>query len=108
VIGPKKLITIREELKSALTATGDDPIVWLEKRMSEPTVRVAGTSGKRDVLGSLIRFLDDARREKRVKNPTVTRKWRQDHAATTGGIEVAVDAHAEHEKQDFGCLVRSK
>lgn len=74
MIGPKKLEAIREELKSALNATGDDPIVWLEKRMSEPIGSLGTATGKSDVLGSLIRFLDDKGREKRTKKPTVTRK----------------------------------
>ena len=33
MIGPKKLSTIREELQLALTATGGDPIRWLEERI---------------------------------------------------------------------------
>jgi hypothetical protein len=62
MIGPKKLSTIRAELQSALAATGDDPIVWLEKRMTSPEHRGSGES---EVLHSLRRFLEAPARIKR-------------------------------------------
>jgi hypothetical protein len=34
VIGRKKLSTIRQELQRALAASGEDPIRWLEGRMT--------------------------------------------------------------------------
>ncbi len=35
MMGKKKLSTIRQELKGAIKATGQDPIEWLEKRTAE-------------------------------------------------------------------------
>jgi len=62
VIGPKKLSAIRQELNRALTATGDDPIRWLEERMTAPIRRDSPASS--EVLGSLRRFLETTGREK--------------------------------------------
>jgi hypothetical protein len=39
MIGAKKLATIRQELQRALSATGDDPIHWLEERMNAPSAK---------------------------------------------------------------------
>jgi hypothetical protein len=58
VIGPKKLSTIRQELQHALTATGEDPIRWLEARMTGPERQGSAGSGESDVLRSLRRFLE--------------------------------------------------
>jgi hypothetical protein len=57
MIGPKKLSAIRQELKSALDATGDDPIGWLEERMSAPVRRAPAAEHGNEVLHSLRRFL---------------------------------------------------
>lgn len=67
MIGPKKLSTIRAELRQALEATGEDPIQWLEKRMS--------TSPKdKDVLQSLKRLLSTQPKRKRTKKTKATTK----------------------------------
>jgi hypothetical protein len=67
MIGPKKLSTIGQELQRALTATGEDPIRWLEERMSVPERRESAASGENEVLNSLLRVLAAARRQKRGK-----------------------------------------
>src|SRR5262245_34998034 len=56
MIGPKKLATIRQQLRDTLAATGDDPIRWLEELMNAPAGHAAG-SGESEVLQSLRRFL---------------------------------------------------
>jgi hypothetical protein len=70
MIGPKKLNTIRQVLHRALVATGDDPIRWLEERMSAPEFQGPGASGESEVLRSLRRILEATgkrpRRAKRV------------------------------------------
>ena len=58
MMGPKTLSEIREELRRVLDATGDDPIRWLEKRMTASKRR-----GKRQVLQSLRRFIEVGKRE---------------------------------------------
>lgn len=68
MIGSKKLSTIRQELRQALAATGDDPIRWLEERMAVPEHQGAADAGESEVLHSLRRFLeatDSARRQTR-------------------------------------------
>ena len=55
MIGSKKLAEIRAELRSVLQETGEDPLVWLERRMSSP--EFAGRTGKNEVLQSLDRLL---------------------------------------------------
>jgi hypothetical protein len=57
VIGPKKLSTIRQELKGAMSATEEDPIRWLEVRMTIPECAGPAASGESEVLQSLRRFL---------------------------------------------------
>lgn len=66
MIGPKKLSTIRQELQRALTATGDDPIRWLEERMTVPERQGSVAAGESEVLNSLRRFLDRKRRQPRL------------------------------------------
>ena len=66
MIGPKKLSTIRQELQRALTATGDDPIRWLEERMTVPERQGSVSAGESEVLNSLRRFLDGKRRQPRL------------------------------------------
>jgi hypothetical protein len=65
MMGPKKLSEIREELRRALAATGDDPIDWLEKRVTESERR-----GKSEVLEFLRRFLEEGQRGKRRNRRT--------------------------------------
>ena len=58
MIGPKKLSTIRQQLKSALAATGDDPLRWLEERMTTPVCQATAVEQGNEVLHSLHRFLN--------------------------------------------------
>jgi hypothetical protein len=67
MIGPKKLSTIREELRLALAATGEDPIRWLEMRMAASTT-------KSEVLQYLRDFLKGPTRKKRPKKVISGRK----------------------------------
>lgn len=62
MIGPKKLGTIRQELRRALAAAGDDPLHWLEQRMRAPQHQ-----GKYEILRSLQRFLNASKATKRRK-----------------------------------------
>jgi hypothetical protein len=57
VIGPKKLSEIQDELRRGFTATGDDPIHWLEERMTAPQTGGSAALGENEVLHSLRRFL---------------------------------------------------
>ena len=60
MLGPKTVSEIRAQLRRALAATGDDPIRWLEKRMT-----AAKRRGKNsEVLQSLRRFLAGGKRAK--------------------------------------------
>jgi LmbE family N-acetylglucosaminyl deacetylase len=68
MIGPKKLSAIRQELQRAVTATGDDPIRWLERRMT------ASAFGERQVLESLRRILDNLKKDKRRKRRSGAKK----------------------------------
>jgi hypothetical protein len=72
VIGPKKLETIRQELRQAFAATGDDPIRWLEEQMSAP--RRPGAAESSEVLQSLRRFLEGTGRKKGRKPRARTKK----------------------------------
>jgi hypothetical protein len=60
MMGNKKLSTVRQELKNAIKATGQDPIAWLEKRTAEAKQRGEGT----EVLESLRRVLADGAKRK--------------------------------------------
>jgi hypothetical protein len=62
MMGPKKLSTIRRELKQALSRTGSDPIEWLEQR-----IHAAESTGQRapEVLQSLRRLLNTPRKARR-------------------------------------------
>jgi hypothetical protein len=71
-MGPKTLRDIREQLRSALEATGDDPIHRLEQLMADPQYQ--GASGKSEVLQSLRRFLEATGREKRRTRRVGTKK----------------------------------
>jgi len=61
MMGNKKLSAIRQELKAALKATGQDPIQWLEER-TRAAVRQGGAT---DVLESLKRVLAKGVKKKR-------------------------------------------
>lgn len=74
MIGPKKLSTIRQELQRALEATGDDPIGWLEERMSAPAGQGADASGASEVLQSLRGILEATDKRKRRRHRTSTKK----------------------------------
>ena len=74
MIGPKKLSTIRQELQRALTATGDDPIRWLEERMANPEHRGTAASGESEVLHSLRRILEATGSARRPKQRAGTKK----------------------------------
>ena len=73
MIGPKKLSTIRQELDEALAATGDDPIRWLEDRMTNPEGQ-KGALGESEVLHSLRHFLSATGSAKRPKRRVGTKK----------------------------------
>jgi hypothetical protein len=74
MIGPKKLSAIRQELQRALTATGDDPIRWLEERMSSPETESSAVSGESEILQSLRRILETTGKAKRRKQRGGTKK----------------------------------
>ena len=44
MMGNKKLLTIREELRAALSKTAEDPIAWLEQRIATAKRRGTGTT----------------------------------------------------------------
>ena len=68
MIGPKKLSAIRQELQRALTATGEDPIRWLEARMTGPECQGSAASEESEVLRSLRSFLERRDEEKAETN----------------------------------------
>ena len=68
MIGVNKLSFIRQQLIRALAATGDDPIRWLEERMSAPARKETSQSGESEVMKALRRILsasDSPRRARR-------------------------------------------
>ncbi len=65
MIGPKDLSAIRQELKRALTAAGQDPLRWLERRVAAPERQGTAASGESEVLHSLRRFLEATAPRKR-------------------------------------------
>lgn len=67
MIGSKKLSTIRQELRRALKATGEDPIRWLEKRMAAFERQNAASDGN-EVLQSLRRLLEEPPKKRRRKS----------------------------------------
>jgi hypothetical protein len=69
VIGPKKLGTVREELHRALAATSDDPIHWLEERMTSVELQGSAVPRENEVLISLRRFIE-------ARSPAKSRKRR--------------------------------
>jgi hypothetical protein len=74
MIGPKKLNTIRQELRHALAASGDDPIRWLEERMTAPKAQSPIAPPGDEVLHSLRRFLEGPERGKRQTQRVRTKK----------------------------------
>jgi hypothetical protein len=74
MIGPKKLSTVREELRGVLAATGDDPIGWLEVRMTNPERQASGASGASEVLHSLRRLVEATARIRRRGKRSGTKK----------------------------------
>ena len=63
MMGNKKLSTIRQELKGAIKATGQDPVEWLEQRTALAKQKGDGT----EVLESLGRVLTDGVKRKSRK-----------------------------------------
>jgi hypothetical protein len=63
MMGNKKLSTIRQELKDAIKATGQDPIEWLEQRTARAKQQGDGT----EVLESLRRVLTAGAKRKSRK-----------------------------------------
>jgi hypothetical protein len=57
LIGPKKLSTIRDELRRALGAPDKDAIRELERRMSAGNLKEGARSIDDEVIQSLTRFL---------------------------------------------------
>ncbi len=74
MIGPKKLGAICQELQRALTATGDDPIRWLEERMTAPEHQGSAVSGEGEILQSLRRILETTEKAKPRKQRGGTKK----------------------------------
>jgi hypothetical protein len=74
VIGSKKLATIRQKLQRALTATGDDPIRWLEGRTTVAKKERPAALGEGEVLRSLRRFVESSRRTGRRKRSVTYKK----------------------------------
>jgi hypothetical protein len=58
MIGPKKLDTIRQELRRAVPASGGDPPAWLEQRMAASKGHGPTASGESEIVHSLRRFLE--------------------------------------------------
>jgi hypothetical protein len=74
MIGPMKLSTIRQELQRALTATEEDPIRWLEARMTGSERQGSAAARESEVLRSLRRFLEAQGRRKGRKQRVGARK----------------------------------
>ena len=73
MIGPKKLSTIRGELQRALSATGKDPLRWLEERMAGQHAQGDVASGESEVLQCLKRLVESTQRGKRGKQRVGTK-----------------------------------
>jgi len=59
MMGPKKLSTIRQKLRTAIATTGKDPVRWLEQRIAEREAE------GHEVLDSLLRLLKTPEPKKR-------------------------------------------
>ena len=70
MIGAKKLSTLREEIEMALTSRGEDPIESLQRQITS-----AKSKGDRtEVMESLKRFLESARKRKPSKQHAPAKK----------------------------------
>ena len=82
MIGQKKLSEIKDELRAAMYAEFDDPIRWLEQRMT--AARKVDKSEANDLLSSLERLLaagkKSGKRSKAKKKPK-TAKTKRHNAA---------------------------
>jgi hypothetical protein len=66
MMGRKKLSTIRQELEQALSATGQDPIQWLEEQVRAARGRPGDPAGQgTEVLDSLRGLLEGRGKAKR-------------------------------------------
>jgi hypothetical protein len=65
MIGPKKLSEIRQDLRRALAATQDDPIAWLEERVTAAEHQGGSQAAKTEVLSSIRRILEAPRRRRK-------------------------------------------
>lgn len=74
MIGSKKLSTIREELRCALAATGEDPIRWLEERLTATERQGVAPPAQSEVMHSLLRLLEGRKRSRRPRKPVRTKK----------------------------------
>ena len=73
MIGPKKLSVIRKDLTRAFLATGEDPIRWLEERMTSTDCPEKATDAN-EVLQSLQRVLAAPKTSKRRKQQARTKQ----------------------------------
>ena len=70
MIGTKKLSTIRNEIRKSLASGGDDPIKWLDKRIT-----LAKRQGSRtEILEGLKRFLESSLKRKHRQGRIATKK----------------------------------
>jgi hypothetical protein len=56
--GTKKLSQIRDELRLSVADSGDDPIRWLDERVTINASHGTASSGENEVLSSLQRILE--------------------------------------------------
>jgi hypothetical protein len=76
MIGPKKLSTIREEVRRALAEAAEgDPIAWLEQRITAAAPTGVAGAERDEVLQSLRRILEAPIRKKRSKRRATAGKW---------------------------------
>ena len=59
MMGPKTLATIKTELRDALARTGQDPIDWLEERISLLEKASKPEKNEIELLAGLLRLLKD-------------------------------------------------
>ena len=70
MIGTKKLSTIRHEIEQALAATGEDPILRLERQIASAKRKGDST----EVMEGLKRFLESPRSRKRRRHRVAVKK----------------------------------
>ena len=73
MMGPKKLSTIRKELRQSLRKNGKDPIQWLDERIRALERAGNSTAGAAEVLHALRRVLQSPTKTKR-RTPKPSRK----------------------------------